>query len=206
MVAVGLFIVSMSILLLIFNQDPNAGQELKTNIVDSISLKSHQEEEKSYREIVHSQEDPVVVIGINGLVDFISWDFEAATGYKKEDLKGQLFFSLVHTDDLATFLSGFGKVIESETPLNTFGPYRIKDAGGEYHFNIGSIYPISGHGKVLKVAITTRDITVQLQKEKDSGQKAQPKKETQTAKGKKIRDQQQEDETRLMVDKLASAN
>lgn len=201
--AVGLFIVSMSVLLMFLNQEPLNKDELKTSVVEASSVKSHQEEERHYREVVKNEEDPIVVIGMNGLIDFSSADFAELTGYKNEQIKGQLYFSFINPEELSTFLSGFGKVIDTEKPVLLVGPYRFKDSSGNYRYQIGSLYPVNADGKLTRIAISIRDITSELQKQQNN-EKPQPEKTEESNPGKKIRDEKENENNHLMADKLAS--
>lgn len=168
MIATGLFIVSMSVLMFFLNSDPQAkinNHELKTSVIDSTSVKSNPEEERIYRDLVKNQDDPIVVIGLNGMVDFTSLDFASTTGYKKDEIKNQLFLSMIQSDDLGTFLKAFGKVIDTEEQLNLVGPYRFKNMAGEYRYYMSSLTPVMQNGKINKIAITLRDITDDLNKD-----------------------------------------
>jgi PAS domain S-box-containing protein len=205
MAATGIFIVSMSVLMIFLNSEPQSKEDLKADVVNSGTVTETLDQEKSYRQIIQNQEDPMIVMGVDGLINYNSWDLEATTGYKPNDLKGQLFFNYINPDELATFLGAFAKVIESEEPVTMVGPYRFKDANGEYHYHMGAIYPIIENGKIVKLAITTRDITQEMQKAKDQEQPVQPENKvnkTTIKSGKKIRDNKNKQEDRLVVDNI----
>lgn len=188
MVAFGLFIVSMSTLLFFLKEDPHTGklnEDLKTSVVESVSMKSHQEDEKIYRDITKNSDDGIIVIKINGMVDFVSWNLEEIAGYREDDIKGTLFFKMISPQDLSTFLEAFGKVIDKEAPLSLVGPYRIQNSNGEFHYYIGSMHPISWNGKIAKIALTLRDIneTVEDGETSEQDEKHYP--------GKRIRDEKE---------------
>lgn len=166
-VTLGLFIASMSALLFFLNDDHNLHEELKTNVVDSIALKSYQEEEKRYRDLLGNHEDPIIILNLDGTIDFVSWDFGVAAGYKQKELKGELFLGLLHPEDLGTFMSAFGKVIGTEEALTMIGPYRLRDSLGAYRVNMGSVYPIKEEKKVVKIGLTTRDISYEIEKSEE---------------------------------------
>ena len=157
-IAAGVFIVSMTALLLFLNTENRDPQNFKADVINAESAKSEEIETK-YRSLMQNQEDPIVVINLDGKIDFISWNYASETGFGIEDLREKLFFSYLHPDDLPTFFSAFGKVIDSGKPVTMIGPYRLRDKNGEYHFNIGSVYPVIEDGKVSSIGITTRDIS-----------------------------------------------
>lgn len=176
-VAIGLFIASMSTLLFFLNDAPESHLQLKTDVVDSITLKSRQEEERVYRELLENHSDPIIILGLDGTIHFASWEFEANGGYRHKELKGELFFSLLHPDDLGTFMAAFGKVIETEKILTMIGPYRLRYKNGEYSVHMGSLHPLKEGEKILKLGITTRDISNEIEQkneETESTEKAPP--------------------------------
>jgi PAS domain S-box-containing protein len=180
--AVGLFVTSMTGLLFFLSQDPGTNAELKTNVMDSISLKSDQEAENNYREILNNKEDPVLVIGIDGIINFMSWSAENATGYSKDDIKNQLFFNYLNPEDLGTFMAAFGKALKDEKPVTMVGPYRVRGKDGAYHYHMGAIYPIIENGKIIKMGIVSRDISQEIKKNEhgnDESMKAQSGDESQ---------------------------
>lgn len=162
MVAVTLFVVSMSTILFFFGADH---KDLKADVIEgpaiteSLDVKSAQEEEKTYRKLVNNNEDPVFVMNVDGTIKFASWDVESTLGYKQEDIDSQIFFLLLHPDDLSPFLGAFGKVIQNKKSVSMVGPYRIRDKNGEYHLHMGSLFPIVTDGNVEEIAISSKDIS-----------------------------------------------
>ena len=202
--AVALFIVSLTALLFFLSEDTANHGELKADVVDSLTLKSEMEEEKSYRDEIGEQEGPFIVVKPDGLIDFMSWEYETMTGYAKDDVKEELFFSFIHPEDLPKIISAFGKVIANGTPMMMIGPYRMRNSNGEYHFHIASLYPVMKHDKVEKIAFVCRDITAELEEtEKNEQQEAAEEEENKVSHGKKIRDEKENDDKKLVVEKLA---
>lgn len=204
MVAVTLFVLSMSTVLFFFGEN-TAGSEkdLKTNLMEgssmteSIDIKSPQESEQKYRKIVNNIEDPVFVLNLDGTLKFASWDVENTLEYKPEELDHQIFFLMIHPEDLSTFLGAFGKVIQNKKPVTMVGPYRLRDKKGEYHLHMGSMQPIVNHGEVEEVAVSSKDISKKVQNEHKT-QKEQKKSTTPTSK--KIMNQKDSDHGRFLAD------
>lgn len=211
MVAVTLFVVSMSTLLFFMggNDDIN-NHDLKTSVVEensikeSIDVKSLQEDEKNYRKLVNNQEDPVFVMHIDGTISFASWDVETIMGYKPGELEHQVFFLLIHPEDLSTFLGAFGKVVQTKQAVPMVGPYRLRDQKGEYHLNVGSLIPVIEHGNIDSIAISTKDIGQKENKEKkdehSSPENSEEKKVPVQPKSKKIMNQKETEHARFLAD------
>lgn len=212
--AVAIFVVSMTALMFFLTAEKEHKQyELKANVVDSLSLKSHEQEESSYRELINNQNDPLVVVNLEGGIKLSSWNFEQISGFTVTELEGEQFFSLIHPDDLPAFIGDFGKTISSEEVQSIVGPYRMYTSSEEYRLIMASLYPIFEEGKVHDIAIVSRDITNNIAPTEETGSESQKEdnesenEPIETPEGvddTKIRDKSEEDDTRLIVDKLAS--
>lgn len=166
--AVALFVVSLTALLFFLIEHPEGEHgELKANVVDSLTIKSQQEEEKTYRSLLdeYDHDGPLVVLGLDGYVEFSSWDFETVAGYRLEDVKEELIYSFIHPDDLGMFLGAVGKALSTETPVMMVGPYRLRAVNGEYRLQMASFYPIKKEEKVQSIIIAIRDITGGVEEE-----------------------------------------
>lgn len=161
MVAVTLFVLSMSSVFLFFGSNGElAGKDIKTDILqEPITVKSLQEKENTYRKLLNNQEDTVIVISVDGLVTFSSWNIENTLGYKQQDLNHQMLYSMIYPDDLPNFMSAFGKVLKNKKPVSNVGPYRLRDQSGAYRTHIGSFAPIVSHGNVDEIAIASKEIS-----------------------------------------------
>lgn len=204
MVAVTLFVLSMSTVLFFFGENADGSEkDLKTNLMEgssmteSIDIKSPQESEQKYRKVVNNIEDPVFVLNLDGTLKFASWDVENTLEYKPEELDHQIFFLMIHPEDLSTFLGAFGKVIQNKKPVSMVGPYRLRDKKGEYHLHMGSMQPIMSHGEVEEVAVSSKDISKKVQNE-HKVQKEQKKSTAPTSK--KIMNQKESDHGRFLAD------
>ena len=153
LVASSVFITSMTSLLLFLNTEGGGSQELKADVVGTGQVHSGEVETK-YRELFHNQDDPVVVLGLDGNITFASWNFESETGFANDKLTSSPLFGYLHPDDLPTFFAAFGKVVATGKPVMMIGPFRVRDSKGEYHFNMGSVYPVIEEGKVKSIGAT----------------------------------------------------
>ena len=203
MVAVSLFVISMSTILFFFgsNIEKDQPQELKTSVMESFDIKSLQDQENSYRTMLKNNEDSIIVLNGDGTIDFTSWDIETGLGYNQNEMKTQIFFLYLNPDDLSLFLGAFGKVIDTQKPMHMVGPYRLRSKDGGYHLVIGNLTPVIEGDKVTKIVVSTKDITKQMS---DAADKKKTE-EDQAPKGKKIRNQSEKetDPVKLIADKIA---
>lgn len=164
--AVAMFVVSMTALLFFLtHSQPYSSHELKANVVDSMSLQSHQEKENNYRELLDNEKDPVLVVNVEGTIEFASWDFELVSGHKTDELEGEQFYPMIHPDDLPAFIADFGKTISSQQPQNIVGPFRMRTGQDAYRIFMASFYPLEEDDKVIRIAIVARDITNEVPQE-----------------------------------------
>jgi|GEM_PF-2410715 len=172
-VALSVFIVSMTALMLFLNTPGKDGTELKTDVLQSDSGGTATTE-ANYRNLFESGEDPFAVIKLDGHIIFTSGNFSATTGFSVDELRGKLIFSLIDGNDLTTFFSAFGKVIETGKPVMMIGPFGLVNRYGEYKTSMASIYPVMEEGRVSKIGIMIKDISEKLDStvSSDSGDNA----------------------------------
>lgn len=178
-VALGIFTVSMTSLMFFLNTQNHSSEvshETKANVLDSVMVHSNYNEEKAIRDELGNEDDAVVVIGIDGKINFASWDYEKITGLPPDELEEQLFFSYIHPEDLATIFAVFGDVIESGEESSMVGPYRVLTSGGDYTVNMASLHPLKENDKVTRIAITAKEITQEMLEPSDEPPKALPPK------------------------------
>lgn len=160
-VSLAVFIVSMTMLMVFLNTENKEGSELTANVMNTGS-ETEKGEETKYRDLFQNQEDPVLVLGLDGKIGFASKDVEDATGYTETDMVKTLFSSYIHPDDLPVFFAAFGKAIATGKAETMIGPFRVRDMNGEYKYNMGSVYPVMEDNKVAGVGMTIKDITDHL--------------------------------------------
>ncbi len=208
--AVALFMVSLTGLLFFLSGDTGghglqAGHgDLKANVVDAGSGHGENADEKIYREALGEalkETASFTVVKPDGHVEFLNADYEKMTGYHLKDIKDQLFFSFIHPEDLPKIMSAFGKVIAEDKPVLIVGPYRMRNANGEYHFHIASLYPMKSTAIGFVVRDITSEVTPQTQETQDPSQAHDNTdkigEEPQEAEGPK------EEDNKLVVEKLA---
>ena len=196
--AVALFMVSLTALLYVLTGDITGEHGgLSANVVDSISIKSQMEQEKVFRSMVDDHVGPLAVVETHGLIEFASWDFESTTGYKAEAIKNQLFYSFIHPEDMPQFLAALGKVIATGEEVPMVGPYRIRTSEGDYRMQVASFYPIkNAEGETENIIFAIQDLTENIEPE------ISEEEENSGSNDKSIRNMEEEDDTRLVVEKV----
>lgn len=170
MVAIALFFVSMSVLILFLGEELNKHNDISANVVDSLGeggtvgtpKDELKENEIKFRELIDNQEDPLVVIGLDGMVDFASADFEVATGYEPVLMKDNLFYEFIDSADLAKFIGAIGKVIDTGETIPMVGPYNFINVYGEYNIHISTLHPYKVDDKLVGIIVVFRDITDEI--------------------------------------------
>lgn len=165
LVAVAMFVASITGLLFFLSDEKFNHEEYKADVLGAISTESDEPAEINYNELPELKEGPAVIIGMDGLVDFANKEYEEQSLYENEEMVDELFFSYVHPDDLANMLSKYGQVIASEEPETIVGPYRLKNAEGEYELYMASLMPVEVDNKMLGVAVSTLSISESVKNE-----------------------------------------
>jgi PAS domain S-box-containing protein len=178
LVALGVFIASMTGLLFLLNNGStaNLSGELKTNVIESDASVHGAEADLQYRNLFQNQEDPFLLLSLDGSIDYISADFEKVTGLGQAAMHEKTYFSLINPDDLSIVLSAFGKAMGSGDPQTMIGPYRLLDGDGKYRIYMGSFYPVKEEDKVVAVGIVNHDISGTVKEsQSEAGQTAPAK-------------------------------
>lgn len=160
-VSLGVFIVSMTLLLIFLNTENKGTHELKADVINSEPVPM-EDEETAYRELFQNHEDPVLMLGLDGKIDFASKDILPSTGFTEADMENTLLSSYIHPDDLPVFFAAFGKAIATGKAVTMIGPFRVRDMNGQYHYYMGSVYPVLQEDNVSGVGMTMKDITDHL--------------------------------------------
>ncbi len=204
-IAFALFIVSTSTLLFFVGSNGEVkGTDLKTDVIENHNNSATQEEEKNFRHIANNKDDSLVVLNLDGTIDFATQDFEERMGYSQTEIHDQVFFDLLNPEDFTSFLGVFSKVLHNHEPISLIGPYRIRDKAGEYHTNIGATAPYLLKGKLEKIILTLKDITAKnadkkTEKQSENDHKDAEQKDTKESDSKKIQNEKNQD-ARLMAE------
>lgn len=191
MVAVALFIVSMSTLMFFIgnNNELKHSSDFKADIIDVMKMKSPEEQEKKYRELAHNEKDSIVVLNLENSVEFMSADLESSLGYTQDEIAHQPFYKLIHPEDLAIYLGGFGQVLKTQQTVNVVGPYRMRNKNSDYQMHIATAVPSLEENKVTHIILVIRDISESMKDKPRSNEK-------------KIKNQSNNSDARLMAEKI----
>lgn len=159
LIAVAMFVVSITVLLFLLTEEHTQTNNLTANVMQSAKTAGHEKSEQEYRNKFASNNEPFIVLGLDGKIDFASWDYREFSGYSDEELTDQMIFTLVDPADLPMLVASFGEVVATQDAKSMVGPYKIKNKDGEYRTHIASLYPILEDDKVVGVIFNPKDIT-----------------------------------------------
>lgn len=153
LIAVGIFVVSISILFVFTQKSSFMSGDLKTQIL-GLGTNHGQTAETS---------DPSIVIQPDNKILYASPSFKEALGYKDEDLKNEDFFGLIHSDDTGEVAKFITKIVQDQNELKNLGPYRIKTADSQYKVYMASASVKISGSKVTQIVISMKDITKNIE-------------------------------------------
>ncbi len=166
-----MFVASITTLIILLNNE-NLNGEMQANVVHgehNDAHQAHQEETLDYESLAPESAGPAVIVGLDGLVDFANEEFKKETRYIESEVKDQLFFSYIHPQDLAKILAAYGQVLSSQKPDLLVGPFRMKNAAGEYILHMAAMQPIFQDDRMVGVAIETVDISDKFNLDSSAG-------------------------------------
>lgn len=190
-IAVSIFLVSFSAMMIFLNQEESSLQYLKSSVLEAaVSGQGYGSEhgayfsetekategsseaevnlEDLYRVLIGNFDDPMFVLEPNGQTKLLSGDFTKLYGYKLSDMGKNVFFAYISPVDLPDFAKNYAQVIQSGKSANGVGPYRFikKDGGSAVH--LSTLLPVvDDNGKVMEVIGSIKDITSKFEDFKD---------------------------------------
>ena len=152
--------VSVTALMVLLNNE-NLSADIKTNLIHETANQEQAHEEVVEYGPYNMGEGAALLVGMDGLISFANKKFGDSTDFDPADVKGQLFFNYIHPEDLAGVLSAYGKVLSSKEPQMLVGPFRMKNAAGEYTVQMAAMQPVVEENKMQGVAVMTRAISAE---------------------------------------------
>ncbi len=152
--------VSVTSLMVLLNNE-NLSADIKTNLIKETANSEQTHEEAVAYGPFNLGEGAALLVGMDGLINFANEKFGESTDFDPADMKGQLFFNYIHPEDLAGVLSAYGKVLSSKEPQMLVGPFRMKNAAGEYTVQMAAMQPVVEENKMQGVAVMTRAISAE---------------------------------------------
>lgn len=152
--------VSVTVLMVLLNND-NLSADIKTNLIHETANQEQPHEEAVEYGPFNMGEGAALLVGMDGLINFANEKFGESTDFDPAEVKGQLFFNYIHPEDLAGVLSAYGKVLSSKEPQMLVGPFRMKNADGEYTVQMAAMQPVVNENKMQGVAVMTRAISAE---------------------------------------------
>ncbi len=189
LVSLGVFIASMSGLMFFLN---NGGSEvsmmkdLKTNVIESSWAGKENAEDTEYRELFKNEEDPFLLLHLDGSIRYVSANFSESTGLGTADLEEKTYFSFINHEDLPIVLSAFSKTLGDADTQTMVGPFRMLDGDGEFRIYMGSFHPVIEDDDVAAVGAVIHDISKALI-EKESEDESDMPARTKTTNTRKVR-------------------
>ncbi|KKQ69700.1 MAG: Sporulation kinase E [Candidatus Peregrinibacteria bacterium GW2011_GWA2_38_36] len=165
LIAVGLFVVSISILFTVTQKSSFMSGDLKAQIFGSTA---------THEQAPETSSDPVVVIQTDNKVTYASPSFKTALGYTDESLKDADFFGLVHSGDAGEVAKFITKIVQDHNEMKNLGPYRIKGSDGQYKVYMANATVKMSAGKVTQIVITMKDITKSVEQINNDEQTGKP--------------------------------
>ncbi|MFE8701445.1 PAS domain S-box protein [Cytobacillus sp. FJAT-54145] len=141
------------------NQEPVLFASIFRDITDEVEMKRMLEDsEQRYKSLFENNQGASFMIDLNGHFISVNKTAEDISGYKKADLIGTSFLTLIHKRDLEKVMKGFEKVNSGEP--DNINVRLIHQKGEIVHLNIITA-PIKRNGTVVGSIGIALDVTKQ---------------------------------------------
>jgi two-component system sporulation sensor kinase A len=116
------------------------------------------ESEAKYRLIADNMSDLIVVLDINGMVEYASPSHKTILGFSHEIYEGNTVFDLVHPEDIPFVKEKFWEMVVDQRPTRV--EFRYKHLNGEWiTVEANGVPVINEQGDVERVLMVGRDVT-----------------------------------------------
>lgn len=185
LIALSLFFVSLSIVFVVSSQEQHNGETTKNNVFASFFSASNVKETESGPKNLDAIQEPALALTKSGEFSALNQAFTEEFGYRKDYFTENKFFSLIHAEDLPNFVGSFTKAVQEEKEIYS-GPFRLKLANGDYHLVI------------MSMSVNESSIHILF---KDISESIEDLEETKGVDGKTIKELQDKDGARIVVEK-----
>lgn len=114
--------------------------------------------EERFRSLIENALDIIIILGVDGTINYQSPSVEKVLGYKSLELMGKNLFNYIHPDDLSHTTSGLLKSLEipqSSPPLE----FRFRQKNGDWRILEAISQKFIDETSEAKIVVNSRDIT-----------------------------------------------
>jgi PAS domain S-box-containing protein len=122
------------------------------------------ESEERYKTLVENAPLMVSTLSAGGTVTSLNKEFEAMTGFRREDWVGRHFTEILHPDDLSNTLRGIRPFVDQSGGVRV---NRVRTRSGEYRTLEAVAVPQMQGGRMVGIVSFSRDVTEAKQAEHD---------------------------------------
>lgn len=117
-----------------------------------------------YRYLIENALDIMMIVGIEGIFQYVSPAVIRSFGYQPEELIGQDAFSFIHRPDRQGVLQALTRIASDpqSSPASNLQAFRFKHKDGTWRF-LEAIYSrLPGESDTVEIVVNARDITDQM--------------------------------------------
>lgn len=120
--------------------------------------------EAKFRSLIQNSSDLIVILELDGNMQYVSPSHERILGYKPYELTGKKAFDFIHPEDINATLKVFNQSIEDASTFLTV-EFRFRHKDGSWCFLESTTNNLLDDSSVGAIVVNTRDITERKQTE-----------------------------------------
>lgn len=204
--AIAVFIVSFSAMLAFLGNGSGSHENGQTDVLNvdeehgASYTNSEYSVEEDFRSTLDNTTDPIFATDSEGVFEFASEDFCQLLGMDCAKILGKNFFDFVNSKDHADLFSSHSKLLLDKGELDGIGPFRVMGGNDQILLLLNARLFESDGQDLLKIIFSVKDITDQA---KDINEEEKDREDWVDRLYPKIKDMNNEDTSRLMVDKIS---
>ena len=117
-----------------------------------------QKDTDHFRALLENSLDLIIVLNIDGIIQYTSRSSERLVGYQSDMLSGGSILSYVHKEDVAVVRDTLAQTFAQPGASSTI-KFRLRSATEEWHVLEASIITLPEEGQPLRAIVNARDVT-----------------------------------------------
>mgnify|MGYP000710311201 CR=1 FL=1 len=203
--ALTIFLMSFSIMLFFLDGYKLELDNTHTNVLESSHHgDSHDNDHENLNhpvEELYDEEDIYFKTNTSGTLKFTSNNFCRLLKISCSEFEGQQYYDFINTTDLSDLISVHTKLVEEGKKIDAIGPYRMIQGNHEILVLLSAKPILDEEGNVEEIVYQIKDLTEQVESLNNSENKEEDKDWTKKLYP-KIKNMDEESQSRLMVDKI----
>jgi len=143
-------------------------QDLRAEIAERVKAQEALgESEKKFRALIENAHDFVLVLGRDGVIQYLSPSIHTTMGFREDDLVGKSAFEGIHPSDVERVRDSFERLAGAPDASDSM-QFRVRDARGQWRVVEANSRNLLHNPMIGGIVVNSRDVTDRYQAEESA--------------------------------------